>query len=204
MPDVFISYSRRDGEFVQGLVADLEARGKSVWIDTEGIAGGEVFPEAIQSAIEQSDAFVFVVSPDSVASRYCESEVEYALELHKRLVPVLREPTADELVPEAIRVRNWVQFTPDADAAAAADQLVAAIDTDLEHAHAHTHWLVKALDWEGQTRDRSLLLRGSELAAADAWLSGVGDSAEPAPTALQREYVFASRAASTRRANACW
>jgi WD40 repeat protein len=198
VPDVFISYSRRDGGFVHGLVDDLEARGKSVWIDIEGIAGGEVFPEAIRSAIEQSDAFVFVISPDSVASRYCESEVEYALELHKRLVPVLREPVADEELPEAIRVRNWVVFTPDVDDGAA-DRLIAAIDTDLGHVHAHTHWLVKALDWEGQQRDRSLLLRGSELAAADAWLSGVGDGAEPAPTALQREYVYASRAASTRR-----
>ena len=198
VPDVFISYSRRDGEFVHSLVADLEARGKSVWIDTEGIAGGEVFPDAIRSAIEGTDAFVFVISPDSVASRYCESEVEYALELHKRLVPVLREPVADEVLPEAIRVRNWVSFTPDVEEGAA-ERLIAAIDTDLEHTHAHTHWLVKALDWESQQRDHSLLLRGSELAAADAWLSGVEDEAEPAPTALQREYVYASRAASTRR-----
>jgi hypothetical protein len=34
MGDVFISYSRRDSEFVEGLAANLEARGKRVWIDT--------------------------------------------------------------------------------------------------------------------------------------------------------------------------
>jgi WD40 repeat protein len=197
--DVFVSYSRRDSEFVHALAADLEQRGKSVWIDTEGIGDGEVFPDAIRHAIEQADAFLFVITPESVASTYCETEVEYALELHKRVVPVLREPVPDEQLPEAIRVRNWVPFTPDADAAVASERLVAAINTDLAHAHAHTRWLVKALEWEAEARDRSFLLRGSELAAADAWLAGVRDAAEPAPTALQREYIYASRTASSRR-----
>src|SRR6476469_1931158 len=148
MPDVFVSYSRRDGEFVRGLVAALEARGKSVWVDTQGIGAGEVFPDAIRHAIEASDAFVFVISPESVASRYCENEVDYALALSKRVVPVLREMVEDDALPEAIRVRNWVEYTPDMDAEAASERLVSALDTDLAHAHAHTHWLVRALEWE--------------------------------------------------------
>src|SRR5260221_7697679 len=171
--DVFISYSRRDGEFVRGLAADLEARGKSVWIDTQGIGDGEVFPEAIRAAIEQADAFLFVITPDSAASTYCETEVEYALSLQKRLVPVLRVPVADDALPEAIRVRNWVPFTPDVEHDGAAARLVAAIDTNLGHARSHTRWLVRALEWDGEGRDRSFLLRGSELAAADGWLAGV-------------------------------
>ena len=199
MPDVFVSYSRRDGEFVHALAADLEGRGKSVWIDTQGIGDGEVFPEAIRHAIEQSDAFVFVITPESVASRYCEAEVEYAQQLQKRVVPVLRELVEDDGLPEAIRVRNWIPYTPDVDAAAASERLVAALDTDLEHTHAHTRWLVKALDWESHKRDTSFLLRGGELAEAEAWLAGVGDDTEPAPTALQREYLYASRGASSRR-----
>ncbi len=199
MPDVFVSYSRHDGEFVHALAADLETRGKSVWIDTQGIGDGEVFPDAIRHAIEQSDAFVFVITPESVASRYCETEVEYALELQKRVVPVLRQLVVDDGVPEAIRVRSWIPYTPDVDADAASKRLVAALDTDLEHARAHTHWLVRALDWDSHARDRSFLLRGSELVAADAWLAGVSDQAEPAPTALQRDYIYNSRTASSRR-----
>ena len=45
-------------------------------------------------------------------------------------------------------------------------------------------------------RDKSFLLRGSELASGEAWLAGVKVGAEPEPTALQREYVYASRGAS--------
>jgi WD40 repeat protein len=197
--DVFVSYSRRDSEFVRQLVSDLEARGKSVWLDTDGIEDAELFPEAIRTAIEGSDAFMFVITPESAASRFCAQEVEHALELNKRLVPVLRRPVADEALPEAVRVRNWIPYTVDVDAQAASDRIVVALDTDLAHVRAHTRWLVKALEWDGSDRDKSFLLRGSELAGAETWLARVGDRAEPAPTVLQREYVVASRTASTRR-----
>ncbi len=199
MADVFVSYSRRDAAFVSVLVEDLQDHGKSVWVDTDGIGDGEVFPDVIRAAIEGSDVFVFVITPDSAASRFCESEVDHALELNKRVVPVLRQAVDDDLLPEAIRVRHWIPYLPDADAAAATDRLIAALDTDLEHMRAHTRWLVKALDWESHGRDKSFLLQGSELASAEAWLASVGDNAEPSPTALQREYLYAGRAASSRR-----
>ncbi|MDP9257852.1 MAG: TIR domain-containing protein [Actinomycetota bacterium] len=199
MPDVFVSYSRRDGEFVSGLVEGLERSGKSVWIDTEGIGDGEVFPAAIRSAIEQSDAFVFVITPASVESRYCESEVEYALDLNKRVIPLLREMVEDDRLPEAIRIRNWIPCRPDVDMEAVSQRLAAAMDADIEHARAHTRWLVKALEWSTDRNDRSFLLRGTELATAEAWLAGVGAHAEPAPTSLHREYIYGSRSAALRR-----
>ena len=37
MVDVFISYSRRDSGIVRRLTEALEARGKEVWVDTDGI-----------------------------------------------------------------------------------------------------------------------------------------------------------------------
>ena len=111
MPDVFVSYSRRDVAFVRRLVESIEDRGKQVWLDTEGIADGEVFPQAIRSAIEQSDAFVFVITPAAVESAYCDQEVDYARELNKRIVPVLRDPVPDPDLPKEIRDRNWIRFT---------------------------------------------------------------------------------------------
>src|ERR1700736_541348 len=111
MADVFVSYSRRDGEFVRRLAGSIEDRGKQVWLDTEGIADGEVFPQAIRTAIEQSDAFLFVITPAAVESSYCENEVEYARELQKRIVPILCEPVPDPQLPAEIRDRNWIPFT---------------------------------------------------------------------------------------------
>jgi WD40 repeat protein len=170
-----------------------------VWLDTEGIADSEVFPEAIRRAIEGSDAFVFIISPASVDSPYCENEVEYARTLKKRIVPVLRQSVEDGRLPAEIRDRNWIPFVHEAEFAPSVERLLSALDTDIEGVREHTRWLVKALEWEAEGRDRSFLLRGAELAAAESWLASVSDRAEPAPTQLHREYVLASRTASARR-----
>ena len=199
MADVFVSYSRRDTDFVQRVASSLEERGKSVWIDTRGIADTEVFPQALRSAIEGSDAFLFVISPDSVASDFCEEEVTYARSLEKRIVPVLRTPVPDPAMPEEIRNRNWIPFTETDDFDAALDRVVRALDTDLAAAKEHTRWLVKALEWDEEGRDRSFLLRGSELKGAESWLARTPPEAEPAPTIVQREYVLASRRGAARR-----
>ena len=199
MADLFVSYSRRDSEFVRRLTDSVSERGKEVWLDTDGIADGEVFPEAIKRAIEQSDAFVFVITPASVASAYCDNEVEYARELQKRIVPVLRDPVSDAELPAEIRDRNWIPFTEADEFDASMGRLVAALDTDLAAAKAHTRWLVKALEWEAEARERSFLLRGSELKAAEAWLAASPEDADPAPAQLQREYLLASRESAARR-----
>ena len=202
MADVFVSYSRRDSAFVSRLAESISAGGKEVWLDTEGIADGEVFPEAIKRAIEGSDAFLFVITPASVASAYCENEVEHAQEMQKRIVPVLREPVPDSQLPAEIRDRNWIPFTEDQEFDAGLTRLVAALDTDLKAAKDHTRWLVKAIEWNGEGRDRSFLLRGSELNAAESWLASSPEDADPAPTQLQREYLLASRQAAARRQRA--
>ena len=199
MADVFVSYSRRDSEFVGHLVDSITACGKQVWLDTEGIADAEVFPEAIKRAIEGSDAFVFVITPNAVESAYCENEVEYAREMQKRIVPVLRDPVPDPELPAEIRDRKWIPFTEDGEFDAGLSRLLNALDTDLEAARAHTRWLVKALEWDSERRDKSFLLRGSELKAAEAWMASRAGGAEPAPTHLQREYLLGSREAAARR-----
>ena len=199
MADVFVSYSRRDSEFVGRLSASIHDNGKEVWVDTDGIADGEVFPEAIKRAIEGSDAFVFVITPDSTHSAYCENEVEYARELQKRIVPVLRAPVPDSELHAEIRDRSWIPFTDDAQYGPSLSRLLSAIDTDLEGAREHTRWLVKALDWDKRGRNASLLLRGSELREAEAWIASRPADADPAPTPVQREYLLASRNASARR-----
>ena len=198
MADVFVSYSRRDADFVRRLADVLAARGKEAWVDVEEIRDAEVFPARLRSAIEESDGFLFVISPHSVASSYCEQEVAHALELNKRVVPLLLRPAADEAVPEAIRVRNWIPFVDEVAFEPGIERVVEALDTDLAWTRDHTRWLVKALEWEGADRERSLLLRGSELAASEAWLASEAGK-EPEPTALQREYVAASRLAASRR-----
>jgi WD40 repeat protein len=197
MADVFISYSRRDSAFVQRLQKELEGRGKDVWLDVEGIRDAEVFPAALRRAIESSDAFVFVISPDSVRSEFCEQEVGHAVELNKRVVPLALREVPDQDIPEEIRVRNWIPVG-DRDFESGVDRLVKAIETDLDWERQHTRLTVKALEWDQADRDRSFLLRGSELAAAERWLAAGADK-DPGPSAIEQEYLLAARSAASRR-----
>jgi hypothetical protein len=52
MPQVFISYSRKDAEFIDRLVADLKSAGLTVWYDLSGLDGGTHWETEIQAAID--------------------------------------------------------------------------------------------------------------------------------------------------------
>jgi WD40 repeat protein len=197
MADVFISYAREDAPYVQRLQRALQARGKDVWVDVEGVRDGEVFPAALRRAIEGSDAFVFVISPDSVRSQFCELEVEHAVALNKRVVPLALRSVPDEEIPEEIRFRSWIPVG-DGSFGPGLDRLVAALEADLEWERQHTRLTVRAMEWDHAGRDRNFLLRGSELAGAERWLAAGADK-DPGPSGLEQEYLLAARAGAARR-----
>jgi WD40 repeat protein len=184
-----------ESDYVRRLGRDLVAHGKDVWIDTDGLADGEVFPEALRTAIEGADTFVFVITPEAVASRYCQTEVDHAAKLGKRIIPLLLRPVPDDALPSNLRDRNWIP----ADAADAVPRLIKAIETDLDHVRAHTRWTLRAGEWKQAGYDHSLLPRGSELANGEAWLARCATDADPAPTALQRELLLRGRASHSAR-----
>ena len=66
------------------------------------------------------------------------------------------------------------------------------IRTDPEHKEFHTRLELDAQEWNRRDRDTSFVLLGAELAEAQAWLRAAAGK-QPAPTALQREYIAASK-----------
>jgi WD40 repeat protein len=200
MPDVFISYSRRNGEFVHKLHDALVERGKDVWVDWEDIPPAAEWPKEIDEGIEASDNFLFVISPDSIVSRVCMKELTHAVSQQKRLVPLLYEEVDGGAIPEALASRNWI-FVRDGTelAPAALERLLQALETDLEWVGTHTRLLGRALEWERTGRDSSFLLRGRDLDEAERSVASRPTHREPQPTQLQSEYLLASRRAATRR-----
>ena len=197
MADVFISYSRADGAFVRELHAFLTGRGKDVWVDWEDIPPAAQWEQDIDDSIDAAESFVFVISRNSLASKYSLEELRHAGERGKRIVPIACDGAEPEQAPQGLRQLNWIWCRPDDDRSAAFAKVLDALDTDLAWAEVHTRLLVRAVEWDAQ-RDSSLLLRGRDLESA---LQQVAANAgkEPVPTELQREYLFASRRASTRR-----
>lgn len=198
MHRAFISYARKDREFVRRLYGALEERGRKAWVDWEGIPPTDKWLATIRAAIDEADAFVFVISPDSVASEVCATELDHAIRQHKRLVPLVHREAEPGAVRGELAELNYV-FARDEDSLdEACDRLVAALDTDLPWVRAHTRLLVRATEWERERRDASFTLRGRDLDDFEEWLAKSPEK-EPAPTALQTEYLLASRRAVTRR-----
>ncbi|MGB6163739.1 MAG: TIR domain-containing protein [Pseudonocardiaceae bacterium] len=198
MADVFVSYAREDLPFVRQLAEELTARNREVWVDLEGILPSARWMEEIRTAITEADAIVFVITPDSVVSKVCRIELDYASEQSKRLVPILIRQTPTGDVPPALAELHWLPFLDGTDFEARVDRLVEVLDTDLPRIRLHTRLLVQAREWETRNRDRSLLLRGAELKAAETWLADQ-TGRKPAATPAQAQLILASRRATTRR-----
>ncbi len=203
MPEVFISYSRKDKDFVRRLHTALEADGRDAWVDWENIPLTADWLEEIYAGIEAANAFAFVISSASVRSEVCSLELMHAIEHNKRIVPILRHELLNEQEQAAlhptISSHNWIFFVDDDDFHNAFQSLVDALDTDLEHLQVHTRLLVRAVEWDEKDRDTSFLLRGNDLKEAERWFSDSADK-QPNPTELQLEYITASsKSAAARR-----
>ena len=90
MADAFISYSRKDKDFVSTLYAAFERSQKNIWVDWNNIPLTSDWWAEIEKGIEGADTFVFVISPDSIASEICGKEILHAVRNNKRLFPIVR------------------------------------------------------------------------------------------------------------------
>ena len=98
--EVFISYSRKDKEFVRRLYEALKRRDREAWVDWEDIRPTEEWLQAIYNAIEGADTFIFVLTPDSVASKSCRREIAHAAAHNKRMVPSSHERSSPTGCPK--------------------------------------------------------------------------------------------------------
>lgn len=111
MHKIFISYSRKDIDFVRKLAGDLETAGYDVWWDITDLRGGDEWVTRIASALEASDSVLVVLSPNSIQSEWVRKEYTQAIGLRKRIIPIMFTLTP---VPFALNTINYVDFTSDA------------------------------------------------------------------------------------------
>ena len=199
-PAAFISYSHLDRAFALRLRDALGGSGKDAWLDENEIRGGERWSEELQRAIRMADAFLFLLSPHSAGSRECRAELDHALKLNKRILPLRVIETPLEALPQEVTA---YQFIPsrrpfDEQFDDSLEQLITEIDTDRDWVREHTEWSEKAVQWERHRHDRSYLLAGSELEAAEGWRSRAAGK-RPGLSTLQSELIDASRQWTTRR-----
>ena len=195
MSDVFISYSRRDIDFVRHLFDQLTARDREPWADWQDIPPTADWLAEIYRGIEAANSFLFVISPDSVVSEICTLEIEHAVQHNKRLVPVVWQDAED--VHQSMTAHNWVFLRAEDNFKANFELLIDALETDLDHVREHTRLLTRAIEWDQDQRSKGLALSRQELTMAEGWLTQ-GVSKEPRPAELHSEYIAFSRAAVNR------
>jgi hypothetical protein len=109
-PYVFISYSRKDRQFVEKLVERLRRSGVNTWTDLENILPGQDFASAIDNSVINATALIFVASRSAGDSAWITREVELAVRRNAPVIPALLDDEGERHMPFALRGLQWVDF----------------------------------------------------------------------------------------------
>ncbi len=197
--EVFISYSRTDGDFARWLNEELQLNGRTTWFDQESIPAGSDFGKEIKNGIETSDNFLFILSPASISSPYCKEEVLHAISMGKRIILVRFQAVKEmpDYFPSHIQ---WIDFSKNdlinndtTDNGQQFRELLRTLNTDREHTQKHSKYQQKAIEWNNYERNNAFLLRGNELAIAENWVEESNHHQKiPMVTSIQKDFIFES------------
>lgn len=105
---LYISHSTVDREAVRELVNVLDSAGHEAWFDL-WLLPGQNWRQQVMSAIENSEAFIFILTPESVETEGCRWELSQAVDQNKPIIPVLMH--AKTRIPEVLTRYPYVDFT---------------------------------------------------------------------------------------------
>lgn len=115
---VFISHSWKDSSLAKRLANVLEASGFRVWDVSRNLLPGDNWAKSVAQALDESQAMVVLLTPESIHSPWVKSEIEHALghsTYAKRLIPVLVGAAENE-IPWILRKLDSTVAIPDLDA----------------------------------------------------------------------------------------
>ena len=102
---LFYSYSHKDAQYREQMeiaLTQLRQHGLSPWSD-QSIRAGEKISVEIKRTMDAADIFVFLMSPDFIASDACAEEWDYAEKIAQKNASV-------KLIPVIIRPCSWNDF----------------------------------------------------------------------------------------------
>lgn len=177
---VFISYSRQDMAMADGLVADLEAHGFGVMIDRRDLPFGEQWQKVLAEFIVAADAVVWLVSPRSVGSEWCQWELGEVARHGKRLVPIRITSFDNKDLPAAIGRVHILPVDGVYAREAQLPQLVAVLSTNREWLQEHTRLVAMATHWAQRDRPDDQLMSAADIRSTGEMLERrPRDAAEP-------------------------
>lgn len=112
-PKVFISHSWDDKKrFVLDFAKSLRSRGIDAWVDEwEMIAGDSLVKKIFCEGIQNADAFIIVLSRNSVQKKWVHEELDLAvikkIEEGSRIIPIIID---DCEIPEPLKSTIWIKI----------------------------------------------------------------------------------------------
>lgn len=195
MTQVFLSYSEKERSVMEKIARTLMRESFTVWTNKSDIKTGTDFEEMINRGIEEADNVIFLMSPNSLQSEFCQKELAHARACHKRIIPLLIVDTDLEQLPPELRALQFINMTDHEDEAeylADTAKLIKILREEAGYYEQHKILLAKALKWERQKRNPSILLQGYNLRQAEAWLKAARSRSQHPPTALHEELIAES------------
>jgi formylglycine-generating enzyme required for sulfatase activity len=105
---IFLSYASEDRPAATAICLALRAQNHKVFFDRDDLPPGEEYDARIRRAIEESDLFLFLISPESLnRGSYTLTEVEIADRTWRnpsgRMLPVVLRPTPLDAIPAVLK-----------------------------------------------------------------------------------------------------
>ncbi len=114
---IFISHSHNDENVAQKVASWLRAYGLDVWEASNEILPGDNWAAKISQGLQESNAMVVLLTPESLKSTWVRRDIEYALgskRYRQRLIPVLVDPDqaiAETDIPWILKRLNIINLT---------------------------------------------------------------------------------------------
>lgn len=103
---LFFSYARVDRLTAFKIIELVDIH--DVWYDQRLYVGEKWWPKIVEE-IEKAEGFVYLISPDSLKSKYCNKELALAANQGKHIFPVLIQPVTD--LPKALAHLTHIDMT---------------------------------------------------------------------------------------------
>lgn len=101
----FISYSHLDRVWCSSFAESLRSHQYNVFQDQGNIASGVDWVRAIEEAIENSQYFIIILTPDAWASEWVQRELSMAFAAQRELIPIMLSLTT---ITGFLRSIQWI------------------------------------------------------------------------------------------------
>ena len=105
---IFLSYASDQKNVAEPIAFSLRGRGHKVFLDKDDLPAGASYDDQIEKAIDDSDIFLFLISPAAVAKgRFTMTELAFARKkwpvADRNILPVMIAPTEYKDVPNYLK-----------------------------------------------------------------------------------------------------